>query len=116
TVQESESTWKYDVATGAGIGSLAEESNGLVRRTLGYDALGRAVRVDTRLDGKDYVEQSSFDQYGRPFQYFFTAPGLPTTGERNVYTAEGYLAQVRSAYPKDGAYPVYREILDMNAR
>ncbi|GAA0711102.1 toxin TcdB middle/N-terminal domain-containing protein [Dokdonella soli] len=112
---ESEASWSYDTAL-SGIGALAEEVNSQVRRTPSYDSLGRAVRVDTVLDGKTYVEQWSFDQFGRPFQHFFTAPGLPTTGERHAYGAEGYLSQVRSAYPKDGAFLVYREILEMNAR
>src|SRR5690606_33340800 len=92
------------------------ESNAEVTRTLGYDSLGRAIRVDTRLDGKPYVEQATFDEYGRPFQRFFTAPNLPATGERNVYTAEGHLKQVRSAFPKNGQFLIYREIQAMNAR
>jgi len=53
TAQESQSAWAYDVASGSGIGALAEESNGWVRRTLSHDALGRIRSKDGM--GTNYV-------------------------------------------------------------
>jgi hypothetical protein len=80
----------------------------------------RVIQTQNTLDGQTTTDQWTFDNVGRPFQHFFAMAGAPTTGERTVYRPEGYLSQVRSAYPsKNGSssyYAVYREIQAMNAR
>lgn len=72
------------------------------------------MKVTTALDGKTYIDQSSYDAYGRPFQTFFSAPGLPTTGELYEYNASGYQSRLRSAYPASNAL-VYYEARAMDA-
>ncbi|MDC8011242.1 RHS repeat-associated core domain-containing protein [Tahibacter soli] len=112
-------TWQFDTAA-FGVGKLASEQFAeggavSVTRTIAYNGVGQAVSVSTAQDGRTYLAQSTYDQYGRAFQGFFTAPGLPTTGEKNTYNAQGYATAVRSAYPA-GTGPVYHEVLEMNAR
>ena|GEM_PF-4945251 len=114
TALEAESTWTYDMA---GLGELAQESNGQVLRYYDYDRFGRLARLDTSIEGKSYGEEWTFDSYGRPFQHFFQPPGLPKTGEQNAYTATGYLARTESAYATaEGRVPMYRQIEAVNAR
>ena len=100
---EAQANWLFDTASN-GIGSLAEENSsvGGVQRvaiTPTYDSYGRGKTVTTLLDGKTYVGQSTYDQYGRPYQSFFTAPGVNSTGELIEYNSQGYQYRVRSAYP-----------------
>ncbi|MFC4820211.1 toxin TcdB middle/N-terminal domain-containing protein, partial [Dokdonella ginsengisoli] len=115
---DTKSEWRFDTAS-YGYGKLAQEAvtvNGTqkVQRTYGYNGYGQPVVVNTELDGKTYVDQSSYDQFGRAFQTFFTAPGLPTTGELYEYNAYGYQVRIRSAYPASNSL-VYYEALAMDA-
>ncbi|MFC4820070.1 RHS repeat-associated core domain-containing protein [Dokdonella ginsengisoli] len=110
---ESTATWVYDTASA---GQPTQESNGQLARNFFYDDLGRPARTETSLDGKNYVQEWTFDPFGRPFQQFFQAPGQPRTGEQNRYEG-GYLREIRSAYPlRDGRVLTYREIQAVNAR
>ncbi|MGY6555444.1 MAG: hypothetical protein ACXIUM_13085 [Wenzhouxiangella sp.] len=66
-----------------------------------YDARARVSRIDTVLNEgngqfvRSYVEQFTFDQFGRPFQSF-DASG-DSRGSRYLYNARGYLERVREA-------------------
>ncbi len=85
-------------------------------RNFFYNDLGRPARTETSLDSKNYVQEWTFDPFGRPFQQFFQAAGQPRTGEQNRYEG-GYLREIRSAYPlRDGRVLAYREIQAVNAR
>jgi len=70
--------------------------------------------VNTVQDNRTYTDQSSYDQYGRPFQKFFTAPNYYTTGELYQYNANGYQSTIRSAYPGTTGQ-VYYQALAMDA-
>lgn len=118
TAVDTQAQWDFDTAS-YGIGKLALEQNAVngitrVTRTPQYDGYSRAVMVTSALDGKTYIDQSSYDQYGRPFQTFFTATGAPTTGELYEYNAYGYQSRLRSAYPATNSI-VYYEALAMDA-
>ena len=118
---EAQATWAFDTAVN-GIGALASETSSVnavtrIARTPSYDSMGRIASVSSVLDGKTYLEQSTYDQYGRAFQTFFTAPGTATTGELIEYNSNGYQYRVRSAF---SPYPftsgmVYSEVQAMNA-
>jgi hypothetical protein len=70
--------WTYDDAILLGtsqkaVGLLIQESNGLsgtgqFSRSYGYDAFARAINVTTNLDGTNYYQRSTYDQFGRVFQ------------------------------------------------
>jgi RHS repeat-associated protein len=111
-------SWQFDTAPN-GRGKLAsEQSTGsgavAVNRYYAYNSLGQPIEVRTDQGGKSYYEQHTFDQYGRTFQTFFTAPAVPTTGERTEYNDRGYAFRVRSAYPASiGA--IYYEAQEMDA-
>ncbi|MBL8298725.1 MAG: hypothetical protein JNN30_10305, partial [Rhodanobacteraceae bacterium] len=95
-------SWQFDTAS-YGVGRLASEQFSepgavSVARHYSYNSLGQAVETRTDQDGRSYYAQSTYDNHGRPFQFFFTAPGLPTTGERTEYNAQGFAYRVRSAY------------------
>jgi RHS repeat-associated protein len=115
---DTKSEWAFDTAS-YGYGKLDKESasvNGTqkVQRTYLYNGYGQPIVVNTDLDGKTYVDQTNYDQFGRTFQTLFTAPGLPTTGELYEYNAYGYQARIRSAYPASNSM-VYYEALAMDA-
>lgn len=112
------SEWQFDTAS-QGIGKLDVESTTVggvpkVTRRLSYNGLGQPSQVKTKLDGKDYIEQTNYDQYGRLFQTFFTAPGLPTTGELYEYNGFGYQHRLRSAFPGTSGM-IYYEAQAMDA-
>ena len=119
---DTTSQWDYDTLS-YGVGALAQEVTNTmvgvnsvqkVLRTPTYDGYGRPIKVNTVQDNKTYVSQSSYDQYGRTFQKFFTAPGYPTTGELYEYNANGYQSTIRSAYPGTTGQ-VYYQTLAMDA-
>ena len=66
-----------------------------------YDARARVSRIDTSLNEgngqfvRSYVEEFTFDQFGRPFQSF-DASG-DSRGARYLYNSRGYLERVREA-------------------
>jgi hypothetical protein len=108
------------------------------RRSWRYDTLGRASHQRTALrDGTPasgtprlYEEQSTWDQFGRPFQQFFTSYSkdspttehleFPTHGVLHEYTTgadgytPGYLRRIRDA---DGQTQglIYADILERDA-
>ncbi|WP_257385551.1 RHS repeat-associated core domain-containing protein [Tahibacter caeni] len=96
-------SWYFDTASGGRGKVVSEQSNEggavAVTRYYTYNSLGQPVEVRTEQDGKSYLQQQTFDSYGRPFQTFFSAPGVPTTGERTEYNERGYAFRIRSAYP-----------------
>lgn len=96
-------SWQFDTAPG-GRGKIASEQSTdsgavAVARHYAYNSLGQPIEVRTDQGGKSYYQQQTFDQFGRPFQTFFSAPDVPTTGERNDYNERGYAFRIRSAYP-----------------
>lgn len=112
------SEWEFDTSS-YGVGKPARESVAVsgvskIERTYEYNGFGQAIGVNTSLDGKVYRDQTSYDQYGRTFQTFFTAPNLPTTGELYEYNSTGYQHRVRSAYPATDS-PIYYEASEMDA-
>ena len=103
-------TWTYGTAAQtASFGQVTHESsqyndaqgaNHTTTRDYGYDTLGRVERVDTVIAeaggfNRSYVEQTTFDQFGRVFQQFDAAGG--NRGTRFIYNARGYLSQLREA-------------------
>jgi len=121
-------TWTYDSwSNGNGLGALAQSTstdNGIATtHTPSYDNSGRVTQVATTTSSStytaNYVEGSTYDQYGRPFQSFFSS-SLPSasfaeTAELYQYNALGYAYQVRDA--ENGLVgQIYRQILTMDAR
>jgi RHS repeat-associated protein len=112
-------TWQFDTAN-FGLGKMASEQHveaGAVgvARFHAYNSVGQLIETRTDQGGRTFYAQSSYDEFGRPFQFFFTAPGLPTTGERTEYNAQGYAYRVRSAYPA-GNGAIYHEAQELDAR
>lgn len=118
TAAETTTTWTYD-SSNYGVGQLGvvnhTDKGKTSSRTHRYDGFGRNVEVENIVVGRTYIQQSTFDAYGRPFQNFFSGTGIPKTGELFQYTAEGYQVRVRNAY-SGTAGPVYYEVLAMDAR
>ena len=121
-IEEATATWAFDTAPN-GIGALHEESSTVrvmsntitnLTRTSSYDLFGRPSALNTNLRGKTYVESTTYDGWGRPFQSFFNAPTFNGTGEQTEYSADGYAYRVRSAYGAIGL--PYSEIQSINAR
>jgi RHS repeat-associated protein len=113
------SSWQFDTAFG-GRGAIASEQSTesgavTVNRQYAYNSLGQPIEVRTDQGGKSYLQQQTFDEYGRAFQTFFTAPGVPTTGERTEYNERGYAFRVRSAYPA-GSGAIYYEAQESDPR
>jgi len=85
------STWTYDTCA-KGIGKLCQAAadNGYVR-THSYDALGRASAATSTIDAA-YTTAARYDAHGR-----IATQTYPTGfAVRHVYTALGYLAEVRN--------------------
>ena len=49
---------------------LTSEANNNQTKTYHYDASSRIDRLTTLVDGTSYVQQTTYDQYGRVFQQF----------------------------------------------
>lgn len=83
-------------------------------RNFVYDLLGRVEEVHTTIQGTNYVERTTYDQYGRVFQTF-DASGVDR-GAEHLYNAHGYLAQGIEAQFSATTTQVHYEVLGMNAR
>ncbi|MEX0915584.1 MAG: toxin TcdB middle/N-terminal domain-containing protein, partial [Wenzhouxiangellaceae bacterium] len=97
-------TWTYGAtALTPEFGQLIEESshyndaegaNHTTTRDYGYDDLGRLELIETTIAeagnfNRSYIEQTTYDQFGRVFQQFDAAGG--DRGTRFRYNARGYL-------------------------
>lgn len=85
------SAWTYDTAAkGIGKPAKASSTNGYAR-TYAYDTLGRISSVVSAIDAT-YTVSTTYDSVGRVATYTY-----PTGfAVKNVYNAQGYLAEVRS--------------------
>lgn len=95
TEAEGTTTWIYDTAPGKGIGKLHEilAADGY-SEARSYDSLGRpAQTVRTVAAGIDLSSQTAYDAYGR----VHTRTSPSGFALEHVYTANGYLEQVRAA-------------------
>ena len=87
------STWAYDTAT-KGIGKIVTVTglNGYLK-THSYDNLGRSSSTTTTIAGQAYTQSITYDAYGRT-----QTTAAPTGfGVKNIYNAQGYLAEVRNS-------------------
>jgi RHS repeat-associated protein len=122
---DASATWTYDTA-GNGLGSLATSTstdnpssiNGIATTELRYayyDSFGRVSELDTSINGVQYKQFSTYDQYGRAFQSLFSGTGLPQSGELYSYNSLGYLYQTQDA--ENGlAGQIYQTIGAVDAR
>ena len=93
--REANAAWTYDTAAN-GLGqlqSVSDDASGY-RRTLAYDALGRASTASTEpgTGNDEHHEKTTYDQYGRTFQVFDasrTSADFTHSGVRHVYNARG---------------------------
>jgi YD repeat-containing protein len=116
-VQDASTTWHYDIAAN-GIGQLYSvvhnDETTSFSRTHSYDGFGRSRDVTTTLGGSDYVQSSTYDQFGRPFQNFFSGTNLPRSGELTQYNERGHVTTLRNAFPGTIGQ-AYRELLQADA-
>ena len=92
-----------------------EGENGAIvhQHDLIYDDFGRVRESLTLVDGQQFRQETTFDQFGRPFQQFDASGG--SRGLRFIYQPNGYLAQIREA--REGANgTVYQHVKAMDAR
>lgn len=91
---EGTTLWEYDTAPN-GIGKLARVSRSAdgYEEVYRYDAQGRPVETITRMGSMRFVTGTTYDEYSRPLLTIY-----PTGfAVRNVYNAQGFLAEVRDA-------------------
>lgn len=117
---EANTTWNYDSSpNGLGqIDNVTDAQSGYARAVL-YDALGRPDETITNFDGGAYYEKTTYDDYGRVFQ-FFDASGDSSYTDNGVetrYSTYGHVAAVVDAgYVSGVTRTVYRQVLSMTAR
>ncbi len=121
---EAQSEWTHDRGNRYGLLTMERELVGGLTRSFGYDALMRQVSSDTTLDGRSYRQESTFDQFGRPFQHFdlVFAAGTPEAisasrarriGIEHQYNANGFQYRVVNAQLDTD---VIFEVFEMDAR
>ncbi|WP_245539981.1 IPT/TIG domain-containing protein [Rudaea cellulosilytica] len=115
---ETTASWTYDSsAAKAGLLQTATGiDNGLTEiQTPSYDGFGRVSSVATTLGAMHYMQKTTYDEYGRGFQGFFSGDGIAETGELAVYNALGYPYQTRDG--ENGTQgTIYQEVSSMDAR
>lgn len=127
-VPEQTSRWEYDTATlgGSGVatGLPKEEKNSVSMLTgLGgylkevhYDTLGRPIKVRTQIEGVNYWQRQTYDQYGRAFQSFAAATTeTAASGILIQYSLDGFPIREREA-ASGITGQIYREALVTDAR
>jgi RHS repeat-associated protein len=78
-----------------------------------FDELGRLAETADSRDSMQFVERTTYDQFGRVFQRFDASGDF--RGIRYVYNADGYLEILRES--REGLLGrVYQQILDLDAR
>ena len=83
----------YDGVNLSSRGKLIQESDAVssFNKIMTYDDLGRLHSVETQIASQSYIEQTTYDEFGRKFQYF------EPTGNNQIirfrYNAIGYLAK-----------------------
>ena len=117
---DANTTWIYDTSPN-GLGQLdtVNDAQAGYAKAILYDTLGRPDETVINFDGGAYYEKTTYDQYGRVFQYFdasgdgtFTDNGIETR-----YAAYGHVSAVVDAgYASGATRMVYRQVLSMNAR
>jgi len=118
-VESTQRTFDNNFGTGYSSGNLLSEAfvttsnTSSYQKTYAYDLWGRGNSVTTVIDGQSYLQQTTFDQFGRVFQSFDASGG--NQGLRNLYNSAGYLYKVREAAGAEYGQ-VYNEILAMDAR
>jgi RHS repeat-associated protein len=120
-VNQERTTWENGThASVAGKGQVTQvvyregEAGEIVHQeNLIYDDFGRLAESLTLIDGEQFSERNTFDQYGRPFQQF-DASG-DSRGLRFMYSQSGHLQQVRESR-EGGDGTVYQRIEAMDAR
>lgn len=116
TTLNSETTTYNTSGTGKGQpGSIVyrNASGGqLQKKSFSYDIYGRPIIVSTTVAGSTFAEETTYDQYSRPFQQF-DASG-DDHGLRYAYL-NGHLSSIKEA--REGiSGKVYQRILAMDAR
>jgi len=117
---ESNTTWTYDTSpNGLGKLDVVNEAQAGYAKAVLYDSLGRSDETVINFGGGAYYEKTTYDQYGRVFQYF-DASGDGTFGDNGIetrYSTYGRVAAVVDAgYVGGVTRMTYREVLTMNAR
>ena len=115
---ETTASWTYDgSAAQAGLIQTATGTdNGFTEiQAPSYDGFGRISSVATTLGAMHYTQRTTYDQYGRGFQGFFSGDGIAETGELTKYNAQGYPYQTRDG--ENGLLgTIYQEVSAMDAR
>ena len=109
TDEESNTVWNYDSAImtdasgtyyGVAWGALESvqhtnhynDSSSTLSKTFAYDYLARPYTATTQIEGVDYVETTTYDQFGRVFQQFDASGNF--RGTRPVYNDAGYVSAI----------------------
>ena len=112
TDEESNTVWNYDSAImtdasgthyGVAWGALESvqhtnhygASSSTLSKTFAYDYLARPYTATTQIEGVDYVETTTYDQFGRVFQQFDASGNF--RGTRPVYNDAGYVSAILDA-------------------
>jgi RHS repeat-associated protein len=120
TLNHEQTTWKNSISSSsAGYGLIdsvtyhsGDSGARLHHREYHYDEFGRIDIVSTTIDSSQFLEQTTYDQFGRVFQQF-DASG-DDRGIRYIYE-NGYLDKLREA--REGpAGEIYQDILAKDAR
>jgi len=85
----------------------------LHERAYSHDAFGRNDRVDQELEGRTFIESTTYDQFGRVFQRFDASGN--SHGARYHYNPRGYLHKIQEARQGEDAV-VYQEVLAVDQR
>jgi len=107
--------WQYHTSAGSGsdhgqlLTEVSDHDAVEIIRTFAYDDYGRNSTVTTSIDddelaGQSFVQETTYDQYGRVFQQFDAAATLGTPfGTHFVYDANGHLRALQeAAYGSNG--------------
>ena len=117
---DSDSRWEYNNGTsGTDLGLLKEEYDTVseYRVDYVYDGLSRLSEKYTTIDGYNYGEKTTYDQFGRTFQVFDAAGDLSfeSSGVQHQYNAQGYLSAIVDAvHVGDKSIESYYRVLSMN--
>lgn len=113
--------WQNSAAPGvSGRGQLVSEryhdgEAGAVihQRDYGYDGFGRLEQIEHLMEGRTFVETTTYDQHGRVFQRFDASGG--SRGARFHYNAQGHVHKIQEAREGSSGI-VYQHILSADQR
>ncbi len=117
---ESNVEWAYDTGPfGLGQIDYVEDYKTNYFKAFMYDSLGRLESTATSIGSDTYHELTTYDQYGRVFQYFDAAGDgvFDDFGTVTKYNAYGYVETIGDALGYSGASrTIYQRVDLMNAR